>query len=80
MTTPQGAFTTDYDGMDGIDPPVDMPIPDPGFSGLMVDRIDPTAQSLGTAFEQSAQAIAQVTSPVPHTGGVAPGGRVDNAS
>lgn len=81
---PQGAFTTDNEGMEGIDPPVDRTVVDAaaaGYATLQVDRIDPTAQSLGAAMMQSEHAIANVDPPnTAHTAGVAPDGRVDRVS
>jgi hypothetical protein len=73
---PQGGFSTDFDGMDGIDPPADDLNRD--FVGLQIDRIDPTAQSLGHAFDLSTSAIANVNTPNSGgTAGVAPDGRID---
>lgn len=65
--------------MEGIDPPIDHVAA--GIVGLEVDRIDPTAQSLGAAMMQSQAAIANVDPPnTAHTAGVAPDGRVDRVS
>jgi hypothetical protein len=76
MTAP---FAEDFNGFDGIDPPVDHVAA--GMVGLYVDRIDPTSQSLGAAYMQAAHAIANVDPPVSaHTAGVAPDGRVDQVA
>lgn len=76
MTAP---FSEDFNGFDGIDPPVDDVAA--GMVGLYVDRIDPTARSEGAAYMQAAAAIANVDLPASaHTGGVAPDGRVDRVA
>jgi hypothetical protein len=76
MTAP---FAEDFNGFDGIDPPVDDVAA--GMVGLYVDRIDPTARSMGAAYMQAADAIANVMPPnTAHTAGVAPDGRVDQVA
>lgn len=63
---PQGGFTTDFFGNDGIDMVPDNLITDrvaAQISGLQTDRINPTGQSLGAAELQSMMAIRTVNEP-----------------
>lgn len=72
---PNGSRLPDFQGFDGIDPPVDTP-PTAGDYGLQTDRLDPTAQSLGAAYQQSQRAIDNQDAPNSGgTGGVAWNGR-----